>query len=105
MALEGRQAAAFRVVNFIKGTRRDFQVRTMEWEGELWFVEKDVGAAIGWHPDTFRHRRQEALNGNQWGYATMPTSRGEHMMSLVSREALCELLKGSPTRQARAFRR
>ena len=103
-----RQATAFRVANFnpgIKGTRRNFRVRLTDWQGQLWMVAKDVGEAIGWHPDTWRHRREQALNGHQWGYASTPTARGTQMMGLVSKEALSELVKGSTARQARAFRR
>lgn len=76
----------------------------MQWRGALWLVEKDVGAATGWHPDTFRHRRSEASAGDGWGYALVPTDRGKHMMALIHRHVLASLLAGSVGRQARKFR-
>lgn len=108
MADEGRRETAFRVVSFnpgIKGMRRSFRIRLIDWQGQLWIVAKDAGAAIGWHPDTWRHRREQALDGHQWGYACTPTARGEHLMGFVSQKALIELVKGSTARQARVFRR
>ncbi|WP_336485675.1 hypothetical protein [Methylobacterium nigriterrae] len=60
---------------------------------------------MGWHLSTFRHRRQDGLTRGPWGYITIPTVKGEHMMSLVSHEALSHLVKGSSARQVRAFRR
>ncbi|MDH3032107.1 hypothetical protein [Methylobacterium fujisawaense] len=88
----------------IRGIPRAFKVRTMQWRGALWLVTKDVGAAAGWHPDTFRHRRLEASSGGVWGYAMVPTDRGKHMMSVVDRHALSSLLAGSVSRQTRKFR-
>ena len=100
-------SAKLQVLTFhprIKGIPRGFKVRTMQWRGALWLVAKDVGAAAGWHPDTFRHRRSEASAGDVWGYAMVPTDRGKHMMSVIDRHALSSLLEGSVGRQTRKFR-
>lgn len=99
-----RQAQTLTFKPGIKGLKRFYKVRSMIWQGRIWLCAKDVGQAVGWHPDTLRHRR-EALTEDGWGYATMPTPRGAHMMVVVSVLELSALLKGSSTRQARAFRR
>ncbi len=98
-----RQAQTLTFKPGIKGLKRFYKIRTMIWQGRMWLCAKDAGQAIGWHPDTFRHRKQEVLNGDDWGYATLPTPRGMHMMAMVSAEALSAILKRSPTRQARIF--
>ncbi|MDP4024148.1 hypothetical protein Q8W71_16080 [Methylobacterium sp. NEAU 140] len=100
--------AALRTLNFrpgISGLPRAFRVRAMQWRGVLWLVAKDAGAAIGWHPDTFRHRRGVTLTGDAWSYATVPTARGAHMMAVVSLPTLGVMLKGTEAQQARAFGR
>lgn len=106
MSNDERTSTALRVLSFnprIRGVRRTFRVRTMCWQGSLWLVAKDVGTAIGWHPDTFRHRRGTAVPDDAWGYATVSTIRGGHMMTLVHRHALIAMLQGSAGRQARRF--
>jgi hypothetical protein len=109
-AIEGSNAAALRVLTLrfspgIRGLRKAFRVRAVATEGCLWLVEQDAGEAIGWHPDTSRHRRQEALTGDAWGYSLIPTGKGGHlMMAVVSREALSDLLARSRERQARVFK-
>lgn len=85
--------------------KRSFKVRAMAYQGGTWLCAKDAGQAIGWHPDTLRHLRRDALPGDGWGYAILPTPHGGHMMVLVSVEALAGALKDSVTRQARVFRR
>ncbi|MFE1602342.1 hypothetical protein [Methylobacterium sp. ID0610] len=88
----------------IRGLRKAFTVRAVVEKGHLWLVEQDAGEAIGWHPDTSRHRRQEALTGDEWGYSLIPTKRGQVAMVVVSREALGGLLARTRERQARIFK-
>ncbi|MGU3284629.1 hypothetical protein [Methylobacterium mesophilicum] len=102
-----RAPATLQVLTFnpgIKGMSRSFKIRAMRWQGALWLVAKDVGAATGWHPDTFRHRRSEASADDVWGYAMVPTDHGKHMMSVIDRHTLASLLAGSVGRQTRKFR-
>ncbi|WP_162559895.1 hypothetical protein [Methylobacterium radiodurans] len=88
----------------LRGVRSAFKLRGMPHADDLWLSAKDAGQAIGWHPDTFRHRREVALDGDAWGYATLPTAKGNHMMVMVSRGALRAMLSGVRTRQGRVFR-
>ncbi|WP_018261198.1 hypothetical protein [Methylobacterium sp. WSM2598] len=89
-----------------EGLRKAYRVRSVAAQGHLWLIEQDAGEHIGWHPDTARHRRQEALSEDAWGYGLIPIGKGGHlMMTVVEREALSELLKGTRERQARAFNR
>lgn len=105
----GGQATAFPVLAItfnprIRGIRRDFKVRIMPWGGRRWLVAADVEKACGWHHRSLAHRRQQALSGDAWGYATVPTLSGPQLAVLIAKDALCTMLKGAKGWQARRFK-
>lgn len=96
------------VLNFnprIKGVRRFFPIRVMQWEGSLWLLSKDAEAALGWSYGTLTSHLSTRLPGDAWGYANVLTERGRKLLRFVSQAGLKATITRTRERQCWAFRR
>lgn len=76
----------------------DTPIRTVEKDGELWWVLKDVCAAFG----VLNHRSiGDRLDDDERGYATVTTPGGEQKMRIVNESGLYSALFSMQPNQAR----
>lgn len=78
------------------------QVRTIEIDGEPWFVGKDVAIALGYEKptDTVRKRVDE----EDRGVSKMETPSGIQKMTIINESGLYSLILGSKLQSARKFK-
>lgn len=96
------------VLNFnpqIRGIRRCFPVRVMQWEGSPWLLSRDAEAALGWSYGTLTAHLSTRLPGDAWGYANVLTGKGRKLVRFVSLAGLKATITRTRERQSWAFRR
>lgn len=78
------------------------QIRTIEQNGEPWFVAADVCRALEL-PDV--HKAVGRLDEDEKGRNSIPTPGGKQEMSIVNEPGLYSLVLGSRKPEAKAFKR
>lgn len=78
------------------------QIRTVEVEGEPWFVAADVCRALE-ISDT--HKAVDRLDDDEKGRSLIPTPGGAQQMAIVNEPGLYSLVLGSRKPEAKAFKR
>lgn len=78
------------------------QVRTVQLDGEPWFVAADVCRALG-HSNN--RMALERLDDDEKGVSSIYTPSGEQNMSIVNEPGLYTLVLGSRKKEAKAFKR
>ena len=74
------------------------ELRTLEKDGEIWFVAADVCNAFG---ETNRNRAMQALDDDEKGYTQIATPGGEQKMAIVNEPGLYTLLFAMQPQKAR----
>ena len=74
------------------------ELRTLEKDGEIWFVAADVCNAFG---ETNRNRAMQALDDDEKGYTQIATPGGEQKMAIVNAPGLYTLLFAMQPQKAR----
>ncbi len=95
-----------RVLKFnphIKGLKRYFHLRALEWEGSLWLLSQDAETALGWHYGSLTSKLASRLPGDAWGYAHVLTENGRKLLRFVSVTGLRDSITRLRERQSRAF--
>ena len=87
------------LINF---TYQDQQVRTVEIDGEPWFVASDVARILGYEKATFLTRR---LDEEDKGVRSLHTLGGDQQMTVISEPGLYDAVLGSKIPGARKFKR
>lgn len=78
-------------------------VRTIERNGEPWFVGKDVAAALGYKDPTKAAR--ERVDEEDRGVAKIDTPSGEQEMTVINESGLYSLVLSSKLPSAKKFKR
>lgn len=78
-------------------------VRTIERNGEPWFVGKDVAAALGYKDPTKAAR--ERVDEEDRGVAKLDTPSGEQEMTVINESGLYSLVLSSKLPSAKKFKR
>jgi len=73
-------------------------VRTVQIDGEPWWVAKDVCDVFG---ETNRNRAMKALSDDEKGYTQMSTPGGEQQIAIISESGLYSLLLAMQPSKAR----
>lgn len=79
------------------------RVRTLEIEGEPWFVGKDVAVALGYKEPTKAAR--EKVDEDDKGVSKIDTPSGEQEMLIINESGLYSLVLSSKLPTAKAFKR
>lgn len=79
------------------------KVRTLEIEGEPWFVGKDVAVALGYKEPTKAAR--EKVDEDDKGVSKIDTPSGEQEMLIINESGLYSLVLSSKLPTAKAFKR
>jgi anti-repressor protein len=74
------------------------EVRTIQIDGETWWVAKDVCEVFG---GTDRNRSMQCLDNDEKGYAQIDTPRGPQKLSIVNESGLYSLLLAMQPSKAR----
>lgn len=79
------------------------KIRTIEIEGEPWFVGKDVAVALGYKEPTKAAR--EKVDEDDKGVSKIDTPSGEQEMLIINESGLYSLVLSSKLPTAKAFKR
>lgn len=74
------------------------QIRTVELNGELWWVAKDICDVFG---ETNRNRAMQALDDDEKGYTQIDTPGGMQKMAIVNEPGVYHLLFAMQPEKAR----
>lgn len=77
---------------------QDKQVRTIQKDGELWWVAKDICEVFG---ETNRNRAMQPLDDDEKGYTQIATPGGIQSMAVVNEPGLYHLLFSMQPEKAR----
>lgn len=85
-------------------SNEDFgSIRTLEINGEPWFVGKDVARALG-YKDTVNTLKYHVENDDKMGWQITTPSRGKQTMTIINESGLYSLIFSSGLESARKFK-
>ena len=79
------------------------EIRTMEINGEPWFVGKDIAAALGYSNP--RDALSKHVNSDDKGVANCDTPSGTQKMTIINESGMYSLILGSKLDGAKRFKR
>ncbi len=81
----------------------DCMIRTMEKDGEPWFVGKDVAAALGYKE--IQKAVRDHVDNDDKGVSEMDTPGGSQKITVINESGLYALIFGSKLENAKKFKR
>lgn len=81
----------------------DCMIRTMEKDGEPWFVGKDVAAALGYKE--IQKAVRDHVDDDDKGVSEMDTPGGNQKITVINESGLYALIFGSKLENAKKFKR
>lgn len=79
------------------------EIRTVQKDGEVWFVGKDVASALG-YADTAKAIKAHVEDDDR-GVGVLPTPSGKQEMTIINESGLYALIFGSKLESAKEFKR
>lgn len=79
------------------------EIRTLEIDGEVWFVGKDIALALG-YSDTVNALKTHIDGEDKKGWRIATASRGEQEAIVISESGLYSLIFGSKLETAKKFK-
>ena len=80
------------------------EIRTVEQDGAIWFVGKDVARALG-YKDTINAIKNHVDEDDKMGWQIATTSRGTQKATIINESGLYSLVLSSKLPKAKSFKR
>ncbi len=80
------------------------EIRTVEQDGVIWFVGKDVARALG-YKDTINAIKNHVDEDDKMGWQIATTSRGTQKATIINESGLYSLVLSSKLPKAKSFKR